>query len=411
MKGSTFAQTPSPITLRNCFEKALEVSERVAIQESQIRAAEAKYGQALAAILPNVHFIATEFLQDDSAQQLGAGQIGTTLTRFSTPTAKLNAKQPLFNGLREYYALSVVHSQKRQNKAEWENAKRKLFVDVANAFYTVIQLEKDLELAKAITKTLKRRLKESITRMDLGKARASEKMNTESELAIAEAAASETEGGLAAAKEVLAFFIGPYNAPLLDDVEIPSAPKEEDFVLKSDENRPDIVAAKEAAFSSRQKLKIEKGAFFPTINAEANYYAYRVGFQKDIKWDALFTLDFSIFEGGKTRAKIQEAKILLKQAELELDEKRRNANLEIKKAYEAFTHGQKQSEAFKIAETKGEENYRVSLKDYQLGLINNLELLEVLRSLQNVRRTYNRVWLQTKMDYLNLKAKAGKPLL
>ncbi|MDZ4224417.1 MAG: hypothetical protein U1D33_00775, partial [bacterium] len=84
LQSSVFGQTP--LTLRDCFDKALEISERVAISEAEIGVMEKKYAQAIGAILPSVHFIASEFLQDDSSTALGAGDVGTTLTRFSTPT-------------------------------------------------------------------------------------------------------------------------------------------------------------------------------------------------------------------------------------------------------------------------------------------------------------------------------------
>ncbi|MDZ4225162.1 MAG: TolC family protein, partial [bacterium] len=139
-------------------------------------------------------------------------------------------------------------------------------------------------------------------------------------------------------------------------------------------------------------------------------YNYRVGFQEPIKWDALFTLDFSIFEGGRTRAKVQEAKIVSKQSALTLRETRRTAEMEIKKAWQDFTSGLKRTEALRLAGDKGRENYTASEKDYRLGLINNIELLEVLRNFQNVERTLSRTSLQTKLNYLNLEVKAGKPL-
>lgn len=406
--GPAFAQTP--LTLPDCFDKALTLSERVAISEAEIGVMEKKYAQAVGAILPSVHFIASEFLQDDSATSEGAGNIGTTLTRFSTPTIKFNAKQPVFSGLREYFALSATKAQRRQSRAQFEEAKRNLFLDVANSFYTVIQLEEDLKILKKIEQTLLNRLAESRDRTRLGKARSSERINTESDLAQQQAAISEIEGAVASAREVLGFFVGDSKVPLHDNLSLPAEAKEENYLIKAETRRPDIIAAQEGVNVSKAKLKIEKGYYLPNINAEANYYNYRVGFLEPVKWDALFTLDFSIFEGGRTRSKVQEAKIISKQSALTLQETRRKADLEVKKAWQNFVANQKRSEALRVAHNKGKENYNASEKDYRLGLINNIELQQVLHNFQNVERTYSRTLLQTKLDYLNLKAAAGEPL-
>ncbi|MDO8526931.1 MAG: TolC family protein [Deltaproteobacteria bacterium] len=407
---NNFARAEHPLTLRDCYELALKQSETVAIQEANIRIAEKKFAQAIGAVLPHIHFKGSEFLQDDSSTDDGAGALGQTFTSFSRPELKFNAKQPLFSGLREYYSMAAIKTQRRQNSADWENAKRLLFIDVAKSFYTVLQLEKDVAILKNIDSTLSKRLNEEKTRAKLGKDRSSERLNTESEQANQQASLSMVEGGLASAKEVLTFFTGVGSDSLSDDVTVPAELDEERYLRREKIDRPDIVSAEEAKRFSKYQLNIQKGGMFPTINAEANYYTLRSGFQEGINWDATFSLDFPLFEGGQTKAKIQEAKLLLKQADLQLSEKKRQADLEIKKAYQDFVSSKKQAAAFENAATKAQQSYKASEEDYHNGLINNLQLLELLRRMEEVQRNYVRTSLQTKLSWLNLKASAGEPL-
>src|SRR3989338_1317668 len=115
-----FAQ--NTLTLQECYQLALKQSERVAIEEADIKSSNAKYSQAIGSILPKISFKGTEFLQDDSASASSSG-VGTTFTRFSKPELKFNAKQPIFAGFREFNALKAMRAQKRGNEAEWEQAK------------------------------------------------------------------------------------------------------------------------------------------------------------------------------------------------------------------------------------------------------------------------------------------------
>src|SRR3989338_8234456 len=133
MSPPLFAQT-----LPQCYEWALKQSETVSIQEENIRAVEAKYLQAVGSVLPKIAFKGSEFLQDDSAAA-GGSDVSNTFTRFSRPEFKFNAKQPIFSGFREFHILAANRSEKEAHTAAWEGAKRNLFVDVAQAFYTVLQ--------------------------------------------------------------------------------------------------------------------------------------------------------------------------------------------------------------------------------------------------------------------------------
>lgn len=406
--GPVFAETP--LTLRDCYQLALKQSERVTIQEQNIQVAEAKYAEALSAILPKFSFKGTELLQDTSSTGDSTSSVGSTFTRFSRPELKFNAKQPIFSGFREFHTLAAIRAQKRIEASGWENAKRGLFLDVAKAFYMVLQLKQDVAILKEIGATLQGRLKELETRTRLGKSRESEKLGTESELLIQQASQMEMEGALADAKEVLAFFTGVSSEDLADDVSLPNEIPEEQHFAALVGQRPDVQAAEASTQKSKSLLAAEKGAHLPAINVEANYYTYRVGFQRDIKWDSLFSLDFPLFQGGETRAKVQEAKIQMKQSGLESSEKKREALLEIKKAYQDFISSKKQVSAFELAKEKTEQNYRAVEQDYRLGLVNNLEVLATLKNLQEMKRSYNRIVEEAKVNYLALKVACGEAI-
>ena len=408
----SIALAQTPLTLEECYQLALKKSEQISTKEQDIHNAESKYAQAIGAVLPNVRFKGSEFLQDDSSNPEGAGSVGTTLTRFSTPLLTFNAKQPIFQGLREFYGLAAVRAQKRATEAQLEHAKRLLFMDVVNAFYTVIQIEQEKQTLMDSQKALQERMTELKGRVRLGKSRVSDEINTESELAIHQAGLDAINGSLENAKEALAFLLDTRanEVVLQDTFTLPQEILDETAVTHEVEKRPDIRAATETLNSSKSLLSAQKGEHFPTINAEANYYPYRVGFLSPVHWDALFTLDFPIFTGGQTKSKVQQAKIQMKQAELRLSLQKRQASTEINNAYNSFVSSQKQVRSFGIAAVKGKENYNAVAKDYLLGLTNNLEVLGIMMTLEDIRRNYHRSMAQAKINYFNLKRVSGEKL-
>ena len=405
------ARAEESLTLRQCFDLSLRQSERVAIQEENIHAAEAKFLEAVGAVLPKINFKGTEFLQDDSAAAGSSGSsLGSSFTRFSKPELKFSATQPIFSGFREFHALAAVRAQKESNREAWEQAKRDLFLDVGQAFYAVLQLEEEVTIVKETTHTLEQRLKDLSQRIALGKSRSSERISTEAELATTQASLAQLEGSSMKAREVLAFFTGTQNETLIDDLSLPANLAEETDYTRHASERPDLKASKAQLHVSKSLLAAERGDILPTIKAEANYYPYRVGFQKDIQWDALFSLDVPLFQGGQTRGKIQEAKIGARQAELALNEKKRATELEIKQVYQDVLTATNQVAALRKAETKSEENYHVLSQDYNLGLTNNLEVLTAMKNWQEMKRNYWAALLQSKVSYLKLKVAAGESI-
>ena len=64
---STVPPPPGPFSLQTCYELALLRSETLGMKEDDIRIAQARYWQAVGGILPKVHLIATEFVQNPVA--------------------------------------------------------------------------------------------------------------------------------------------------------------------------------------------------------------------------------------------------------------------------------------------------------------------------------------------------------
>lgn len=399
------------LTLRESFQRALVRSESLAVQEENIRIAEAHVMQARGLVLPHVSVNASELIQDTSTESAAAGDgsVGNTFTRRSRPEVAITLNQPIFHGFRGLNALKIAGAEKKRNTLDWERARQLLFADVARTYYTVLEIERELGIHQSIRSTLVKRTGELQGRIDLGKSRASELLITESELASNEADIERTRGAVLAARDALGFFIGEEaTAPLKDEFPTPSKTPALASYVDVRENRPDYGATQEEVRLAKGRVAFEKGDLFPRVEMEANYYPYRVGFLSDIDWDLNFTLNFPIFRGGLTRGRIREAKAELKQSELTRDETSRRAELEIRQSYHTFIAARTEESALRNAENKAGANYQAQISEYDLGLVNNLDVLTSLRDWQNKRLDTNRAYFRTKLRYLELLVAAGE---
>ncbi|MBI1910122.1 MAG: TolC family protein [Deltaproteobacteria bacterium] len=394
------------VTLQDCYNKALKQSATLAIQEETIRIAEAHYLQALGTALPKINAKGTEFVQ---AAGSDSGALNT-FTRRTRPEVAITLRQPLFQGLREFKALAVSGSEKKMNRLTVERARQLLFLDVAVAYTTLLNLEEDGKILQNMLSTLQSRNQEIDRRIRLGKSRESEKLASESQSLVLESELEKNRGQIKTAYEMLSFLTGerlmPEGQRLSDSPTPPvSLPSEEEALL-SLHSRPDLAATEEGLKLARGKLSVERGAFLPTLDAQANYYPYRVGLYSDINWDLLFTLNFPIFD-GTTWGRVKEAKAGFKQAELDKQDKFRRAEMEVRNSLNNWQTSRSHESALKKAAAKAEANYKAQAQDYQLGLVNNLEVLQSMKEWLERQREEAQARYQAKLDYLQFKITTG----
>src|SRR6185295_5287365 len=88
--------------------------------------------------------------------------------------------------------------------------------------------------------------------------------------------------------------------------------------------------------AAEEQISIVTGEYAPTLDFSGNYYAYRANysaFQKEVNWDALFTLTFNLYQGGDIRARTVLAESQARAARLLRDELVRQIETEVRSAH------------------------------------------------------------------------------
>jgi outer membrane protein len=397
------------LTLEECFAKSMATNESLAIRKEDIHIAEAHTLQAWGTVLPHVDVRASELLQDTQTTASGDESVGGTFTRRSRPEVAVTLRQPLFQGLREFQALKVAGAEKNRNTFQWDSARQSLLGDVTKAYYVVLELERELSILQSIRGTLGQRIHEMQTRIQVGKSRETELFTNRSQLSSSEAEIAKTRGDILAARQTLAFLIGQDEVTerLKDDFPVPAQTPPLTSFLQKKTDRPDIAAARENERLAKGQWKYEKGARLPRVDMEANYYPYRVGFLSDIDWDVTFNLNLPVFQGGTTRGRIKEAKAAFQQSCLGHEETVRRSETEVKRAYYNLVAAKSREGALSRAEQLSGWNYGAQTKEYELGLVNNLDVIQSLSDWQSRRLEHNLSHFETKLAYLELLLAAG----
>lgn len=392
------------LTLDDAYRAALAQSEVLASQTEAVTQAEERYRQALSGVLPRLDLNAGYTAQDRTGS--------TSFFPASQPQVRLTATQPIFRGLREFAALKQTSRLEETERWAQKQAALSLYRDVATSFLLVASLEQDVRNFENQEKLTELRVKEVQDRIRIGRSRASEVLNLQSQLASVRATAESTRGQLGVARETLAFLTGqPSTAVLADSGFLPKTIEgvgNLSLYLDSVVSRPDLHAARSRFEASDSAVGVARGAHLPSIDVSGNYYFIRRGVNRNVDWDAAVTLSMPIFQGGLIASQVREAASIRKQAELDLARLERQAEQEVRSSYATVQAGFRQLEELKRARELAEKLYREQSREYRLGLVSNVDVLISLTSYQDTVRALDRGRYALRRDWTELEIVSGK---
>lgn len=398
-------QSGPPLTLKRAFELAAKRSERLDIRAESIEQSKARYNETRGGVLPNLKFNVSETLQDTSGTGTGGSGVQSTLTQGERTESKFMLRQPLFQGFKEFAALKALKADENQQRLLFQREATLLYQDVALAFFTVIEKETELSDLQALMNLSKSRIDDLRQRTNLGKSRNSEVVTAESQFADYKAQEAALRGDVAVARESLSFLVGEPigSTPIVDSLPDPTAvPDVSDLVTRS-RDRSDVAALKQVVEGRSAGIRVARAGYYPSLVASGDYYLKRPGFQKDIKWDALFSLDVPIYQGGSVKAFNLEARSLLRQAQKDYERLARQTESDVRKSHASLSSSIEQTRLLDDAAKKARRGYELLDKEYRMGLSTNLDVLQAMNTFETVKRDFDLARAQSKLDLLNLR--------
>jgi outer membrane protein len=157
-------------------------------------------------------------------------------------------------------------------------------------------------------------------------------------------------------------------------------------------------------------VKIAKGGYLPTLDLLSNYYALKEGgstSSKNSDWDVGLNLRIPLYEGGVSKALVNESVEKKQSAEYQLTDYKKNIQIEVTTRFEMYRRYHDQIKAFDLALEKAKRSYDETLRDYRLGLVSNLDVISSLNLYLGSKRDSERTKIQALLNHKLLEASAG----
>jgi outer membrane protein len=400
-----FAQDgPTSVSLQQAYQSAVVQLERVGVTEERLTQAESRYKQARGMVLPQIDFMGAYQRQ----QPRRATGTAAAFAINEQTTLRLAARQPLFQGFRDFGGLAQAKKLAQAAEADKKDALRLVYSDLAQVYFSVMSLEKEKENLDEQVRLVQVRRKELEGRRRIGRSRAAEVLAVDAREKSLQAELAQLRGRLAAARESLAFMTGlPATIALKEDLRLPSRLPPLETLVNSSGLRSDVVASHLREEAADKAIIVARGGHLPSAELAGNYFFKRPGVLQQVKWDVTLSFTMPLFQGGAVFAATAEAAAAAHEAALVAAESRRRAKMEVTSFYENLSALMESLKLLKESLELSQENYKVQSQEYRLGLVSNIEVLQSLDAYTNAQRSYIVAQYLALAEYVRLQAAAG----
>ncbi|MBU4200460.1 MAG: TolC family protein [Verrucomicrobia bacterium] len=380
------------VSFTGAYAMAVAQSESLQISVAEWRAAEARYRQALGAMWPEVN-AKGEANWNDTSDFYRAG---------------LGGSWTVFDGFRKARLADARQADGLARSHDAEYARLLLYEDVADVFYQVLSFQDQRTASREQLKALESRAVELERRIKIGRSKRSDLLMTSNQIAETRLMIEQLNQACAATLELLAFVTGKPASDLqvVDQTPLPAIGEVNKY-LATAATRDDIKAREASVNASRSDLGAAKSDRAPKVTLDGNGYPLRAP-QDQGEWDLVLRLEMPLFDGGIRSARVAEAGQALRISELRLAELRRSSERDVRQAYQSLFYELRQWSELQTGIGVATETLALFQRDYELGRVNNLDVLTALVQFWGMRRREAALAHQLRAEMIHLHVAAGK---
>ncbi len=157
------------------------------------------------------------------------------------------------------------------------------------------------------------------------------------------------------------------------------------------ENRADAAMADYAVKQAESSIRSAKAGWRPSVNGSVskgftneNLFSGKLTDQ----WTVGVSASWNLFDGGITRAQVNQAEAALNRAQELAAQTREQIQLEVQSAFLQLHAAEKNIATTQASVVLGEENYKIAQVRYAAGVGTNLDVMDASRKLTEARSNY-----------------------
>ncbi len=325
--------------------------------------------------------------------------------------ARLTVVWPIFTGLKIYSAYDAAKENVNARKAEFEMAQNTVLMDVATKYFTLRLCEELVGMRESTKKDLEEHLNRSKKLEEGGQISKTERLRAEVALAEAENAYEDALRDQSLARMALASLLHTDTSlTATTPVESPEGIRSMDeFKALAVEKHPGLRQLRVERKRNQNAISAARADYFPTIAL----FGYKELYTKDLtilepEWAIGAKMQWDIFKGGDTRAKVSSAKAMDRSLGSLEEETIDNLKLLVEKRWRELEHAKGRLASLVKTRELAVEALRSQNKAYEAGLATGLEVVDAELALSRLQVADIKAHYDAVIAWLGLLEAAGE---
>ena len=382
------------LTLEQCIELAFKNNPGLQIEQEKIVELENDYNIAASGLYPKLS--ASGYYTRVNPDRVGI----QPLMRYSEESlGQIKLKQLLFDGGKTRYSGRAASKAADAQRDSTEATRLDTVYIVSQSYYRVLEARELLQVGETSRSQREAFFKLTDSYQKAGKATRIESLKAEAQLLDAERSLVQAREALRISELILKKTIGigvDAHVGIADGLPETFAEPGSDELLLAQmfENNPDL--KKSAQFKEQARLSIDSatGSYLPEISLQGSY-GYR---QRDTglpplsgdEWTAGVFLEWSLFEGGITRAQVAKARARYREVEWSDKAIRDQVRIDLSQALGDMRTALASIQSSKRLVEAQDEAYKATVEFYKRGKATYIEVLSAETDLTQAKAAYVR---------------------
>ncbi len=333
---AAFPATAAAVGLADIYRRAVEVDPGLEQTQKDRLLAELQEEEALAGIFPRLTGEAS-LTQTRNKQSIGGGP--TTTTSFDQQNYAVTLTQPIYSGGRTWIARDIAEVSQSQADAAIRATRQDLMIEVASAYFDVLNAQEEVSLAEREVNRVKEQLERAQARFEVGTGDVVGVREAEATRDQAQTRLIQARNRLQTSREQLRRLIRE-PLPNLDSLpevtlEAPQPADSEEWVDKALQSHPRLEELNKQLSANRKEAELASRDRWPELNAEASFTRTEGGSFFTSNQDMVIgiNLTWPIYQGGSVSAQTEIERTQAAQTRLQLDDEQQQIRLDTKQAF------------------------------------------------------------------------------
>ena len=411
------------LTLERAVDLGLKNHPSIMAGVSTVKVNEARIGEARANYYPQVSLtesysrVSPATSRNTSVTSSAGLAPGTSVTSLGGPsdqyTSSANLTQMLYDFGKTSSQVKVQRLTTDSTRSDLENLRDQVTVNVKQAYFTLLQAERNRDVVKETVKQFQDHLRQAEGFYKAGTKAKFDVTKAEVDLSNARVTLIKAENQVKIGRVTLNNAMGLPDAP--PDYRLADSLVFEKYSLSYDEavqrayrQRPDLLSLAKKREAAKESINLSQKGYFPVLSGVASYYytGNNLG-SLDNGWSLGASMSIPLFSGFLTKYQVMEAvsaRDTISANELSL---RQDILLQVQQAYLNLRDAGERIGAAEVGVRQGKENLDLANGRYQAGVGNPIEVTDSVVALANAQIAYTQALYDYKVSVANIEKATG----